>query len=57
VRDEAIVRGIEHGGVQEAVDEHGPRFLVDLVFDRSATLRDLDDDIDFVRRIFADLDA
>jgi hypothetical protein len=51
--DEAVIGRIEHGGVQEAVDEHGAGRLVHLVFDRRAALRDLDDDIDLVRWIFA----
>src|SRR6478735_9003888 len=56
VRDEAVIRRIEHRRVQEAVDEHGAGGLVDLVFDRCAALRDLDDDVDLVRRIFANRD-
>jgi hypothetical protein len=42
--------------VEEAIDEHRPGLLVELVFDRLAALRDLDDDIDVVRRPTPDRD-
>ena len=54
VRDEAVVAGIVHRRVQEAVDEQGTGRLVHLVFHRQAPLRDLDDDIDVPGRIGAD---
>jgi len=34
--------------VEKAVDEEGSRGLVELVFDRNPSLRDLDDDIDVI---------
>ena len=46
LRDEAVVARVEHRGVQEAVDVQRARLLVELVLDRDAALRDLDDRVD-----------
>ena len=56
VRDEAVIAGIEHRRVEEAVDEDRPRGLVELVFHRHAAERYLDDGVDVVRRIAAGRD-
>ena len=56
VRHEAVIAGIAHRGVQEAVDEQRAGRLVHLVFDRLAADRHLDDDVDVFRRILADRD-
>ena len=54
VRDEAVVAGIAHRRVQEAVDVDRARVLVELVLDRLAVQRNFDDDVDVPRRIAAD---
>ena len=46
--DITVVTGIIHGGVHEAVDEHGARFLVHFVLHRVAVGGDFDDHIDLV---------
>src|SRR5690606_5074808 len=51
--DEAVVSGVAHGGVEEAVDEQRAGLLVDLVFDRLAAKGDFDDDIEVVGRVLA----
>ena len=56
VRDEPVIRRIEHGGMQEAVDEQSAGRLVDLVFHRGPALRDLDDDVDLVWGVRANRD-
>src|ERR1700751_4156823 len=56
VRHKAVIAGIKHRSMQEAVDEHRPRRFVDLVLDGLAPLRDLDNDVDVVRRCAADRD-
>ena len=56
VRDEAVVAGIEHRRVQEAVDEDRAGLLFQLVLHRLAALRDLDDGVDVVRRVRAGRD-
>ena len=48
MRDEAVIAGIAHRRVQEAVDEQRAGILVHLVFDRLAADRHLDDDVDVV---------
>jgi hypothetical protein len=45
VRDEAVVPGVAHRRIEEAVDHERARFLVHLVFDRLATDRHLDDGV------------
>ena len=57
VRDEAVIAGIAHRRVEEAVDDQRAGFLVHLVFDRLAADRHLDDDVDVVGRILADRDG
>ncbi len=57
MRDEPVIARIEHGGMQEAVDEQGAGGLVHLVFDRLAALRNLDHGVDVVRRVGAGRDA
>src|SRR5205807_4180027 len=52
-RDEAVIAGITHRSIEEAVDEQRAARLVHLVFDRFAADRHLDDDIDLVRRFVA----
>ena len=52
VRDEAVVPGVAHRRVEEAVDHQRAGFLVHLVFDRLAANGDFDDDVDVVRRFF-----
>ena len=56
VRDEAVIARIAHRRVEEAVDDQRAGFLVQFVFDRLAADRHFDDDIDVVRRIYADRD-
>ncbi len=56
VRHEAVITGIAHLGVEIAVHEHRAGILVDLVFDRVAAERDLDEHIDVVWRIVAGFD-
>src|SRR5260221_13342585 len=57
VRDESIVRRVEHRCVQETIDEHRAGFFVDLILDRCATLWNLDNHVYFMRRVAADRDA
>src|SRR5690349_4286007 len=57
MRDEAVISGIAHRGIEEAVDYQRAGFLVHLVFDRLAANRDFNDDIDVVRRILSDRDG
>ncbi len=54
MRNEAVIAGIAHRGIEESVDEQRAGGLVQLIFDRLAADRDLDHDIDFKRGIFAD---
>ena len=54
VRHEAVVAGIGHRRVEEAVDDEHPRGLVQLVLDRLAAERHLDDDVDVLGRVVAD---
>ncbi|KPJ80768.1 MAG: hypothetical protein AMJ58_07635 [Gammaproteobacteria bacterium SG8_30] len=56
VRHEAVVAGVVHRRVQEAVDAQDARLLVELVLHRHAPLRDLDQDVDVARRVLADRD-
>jgi hypothetical protein len=42
--------------MQETVDKHRSRALVELVLYRFAALRDLDDDVDVLRRLAANAD-
>ena len=51
MRHEAVISGIAHRRIEEAVDEQRARRLVHLVFDRLAADRHLDDDVDVVGRI------
>ena len=56
VRHEAVVVGVEHRHVDDAVDEERARVLVDLVLHRRAAAGaagDLDDDVDVVGRVLA----
>ena len=57
VRHEAVIARIAHRRVQEAVDHQGAGGLVHLVLDRLAADRHLDDDVDVLGRIVADLDG
>src|SRR5690348_12530265 len=57
MRDEAVIPGITHRGVEEAVDHQRAGLLVHLVFDRLAADRHLDDDVDLARRIYPDGDG
>ena len=57
VRHEAVVAGIAHRRVQEAVDHQRAGRLVHLVLDRLAADRHLDDDVDVLGRIVADRDG
>jgi len=43
--NETIVREIQQGGVQEAIDEHRTGHLVDLVIDRRRSLGDFNEHI------------
>ena len=54
VRHEAVIPGVAHGGIEEAVDDQRAGFLVHLVLDRLAADRHLDDDVDVVRGVLAD---
>ena len=54
---EAVVPGVGHGGVEEAVDDQHARVLVQLVLDGLASYGHLDDDIHVVRRALADGDG
>jgi hypothetical protein len=54
VRNEPVVAGIPHRRVEKAVDEHRARILVELVLDRLAANRHLDDHVDLVGRCRAD---
>src|SRR5579883_600314 len=51
VRNKSVIAGIVHRGVPEAVNEDGPGFLVELIFDWSAPLRNFDYNVDVVRRV------
>src|SRR5471030_431927 len=57
VRHEAVVPGIAHRRVEEAVDHQRARRLVHLVLDRIAADRHLDDGVHVLGRIMADLDG
>ena len=56
MRDEAVIGRIAHRRVEDAVDEQGARFLVELILDRLAADRDLDDHVEAVGRIVAGRD-
>ena len=53
VGNEAVVAGITHRRIEEAVDDQRARVLVHLVFDRLAADRNLDDDVDVFGGIVA----
>ena len=57
VRHEAVIAGVAHRRIKEAVDDEGARRLVHLIFDRLAADLHLDDDIDVVGGIVADGDG
>src|SRR5258707_9247547 len=57
MRHEAVVPGIAHRRVQEAVDDQGARRLVHLVLDRLAADRHFDDGVDVLGRVVADRDG
>src|ERR1700741_1200761 len=57
MRDEAVIAGIAHGGMEKPVDHQRAGLLVHLVFDRLPADRDFDDDIDLARRILPDRDG
>ena len=52
-RNVAVVAGIVHRRRHETIDEHRTGFLVDLVLDRIAAHRDLDDHVAIVRNVAA----
>ena len=54
VRDEAVIAGVAHRRIEEAVDHQRAGLLVHLVFDRLAANRHLDDDVDVIRRVVSD---
>jgi len=54
VRHEPVVAGIGHRRVQEAIHDQRARFLVHLVLDGLAAVRDFDDDVHVLRGIVAD---
>ncbi len=49
--NEAVISGVAHRRIEEAVDHQGAGGLVHLVLDRLAADRHLDDDVDLVRRV------
>ena len=57
VRDEAVIAGIAHRRIEEAVDHQRAGVLVHFVFDRFAANGHFDDDVDVVRRIDSDRDG
>jgi len=54
MRHEAVIPGVTHGRVQEAVDHQGTGFLVHLVLDRLSADRHFDDGVHVFGRILAD---
>ena len=54
MRNEPVIAGIAHGGIEKPVDDKRAGVLVHLVFDRLAADRHLDDDVDLARRIDPD---
>src|SRR5258706_2901595 len=54
MRNEPVIAGIAHGGIEKPVDDKRAGVLVHLVFDRLAADRHFDDDIDLARRIDPD---
>src|SRR5260370_25831473 len=54
MRNEPVIAGIAHGGIEKPVDDKRAGVLVHLVFDRLASDRHLDDDVDLARRIDPD---
>src|SRR5262249_28033567 len=57
VRDESVVSRIAHRRVEKAIHDQGTGRLVQFVFDRLAADRNLDDDVDIVRRTVPDLNG
>ena len=57
VRYEAVIAGIAHRRVKKPVNEQRAGLLVELVLDRLAADGNLDDDVDVVGRVVADLDG
>ena len=57
MRDEAVIAGVAHRRIEEAIDHQRAGFLVHLVFDRLAANRHFDDDVDVVWRIYSDRDG
>lgn len=55
VRDVSVVAGVTHRGRQDPVDEDGAGGFVHFVFHRFGVFRDFDDDVHFVRNVFAGL--
>ncbi len=56
VGDEAVIAGIVHRRIEEAVDEQRARILVHLVLHRHTALRNLDDGVNVPRCVRADGD-
>jgi len=56
VRDEAVIAGIEHGGVQKAIHKDRPAVLVELIFDGLTPLRDFDKSVHVIGRVHANRD-
>src|SRR5258705_11871456 len=57
MRNEPVIAGIAHGGIEKPVDDQRAGVLVHLVFDRLAAHGHFDDDVDGMRRIDPDRDG
>src|SRR5216683_7033422 len=57
MRNEAVIAGVAHGGIEKPVDHKRAGVLVHLVFDRLTADWHFDDDIDVTRRIDPDRDG
>ncbi len=54
MRNEAVIAGIAHRGIEKSVNHQRAGLFVHLVFDWLAANRHFDDDVDVVRRIDPD---
>ena len=57
MRNESVIPGIAHRGIEKPVDDKRAGVLVHLVFDRLAPDGHFDDDVDVMRRIDPDRDS
>jgi len=55
--NEAVIAGISHRRIEKAINNQRAGLFVHFILDRFATNRNLNDDVHFLRRIFANRDC